>query len=745
MKNTLITKLKPYLTQFIIVTIMILIIFGIFIFLDRPYILNNDQQLEYNIFYKEWIRLLKDFIKTGQFPFYSWYKFLGSDFYSSANIFVTGDIFIPLLMLFRDVSKGLMVESILLIYISSFTFRYFLSSFDIKDNWNKTIISIIYAFSGLAILYYGNYMFHRFYAFMPLLFACVENYLQRDKVLFFSIVVALLFITSIYFLFPTSLFLIIYFVFAYLRNGNAVNVYDFIQKSFKLILYYILGFLLSSFISLPAILTLLNNTRIGAPYDPFLTWDLKVSIGFIISHIAAPFALFTDIPYMFASGFNGHAMWYSVYASAFSLLIFLYYFLFITDRNKKYFSFLYLSTLFIIFFKPLNSVFHGFSEPTFRFVFLYVFVILLITAYVIENFKNIRLHKSYLIFFVVSLLSFITLYQMQIFDFKIYTLHISFIYLSLFFGLITCLFFKSKYIYLFILIELTLNASLIIYTHNKPYYTYTPSITQEYLDYYTKVDEDIFYRIYIDPKHLLPTNNFNLNQSLNYRYHSTSTYDTNYEGELHDFLHLNGFDWHIIHINNPELLSLLGVKYYIAYDEVELPDYIETSYVYDLDFLKVYKDNDFKSIGFTYNKFKFIENISDSQIVNWKNELLIYYKDSNIIENIPYSDDRNYFDITSKRNNSLTGTITSSNKTLLFLSIPYNEGWRIQVNGKETKFFKVHGGFIGIPLETGMSNIEMDFTPKGFVIGFTLSLIASMILLFLKFKQSKFTNKNSMK
>ena len=79
MKNRLLTKIKDYFPQFAIITIMILIVFGIFIFFKRPYLMNGDQQLEYNIFYEEWIRLLKDFMSTGQFPFYSWYKFLGSD------------------------------------------------------------------------------------------------------------------------------------------------------------------------------------------------------------------------------------------------------------------------------------------------------------------------------------------------------------------------------------------------------------------------------------------------------------------------------------------------------------------------------------------------------------------------------------------------------------------------------------------------------------------------------------------
>lgn len=532
-------------------------------------------------------------------------------------------------------------------------------------------------------------------------------------------------------MFPSTLYLVFYFIFAYFRLGNSFKALDFVTKASKLILYYLFGFLLSSIISLPAILALLNNSRIGAPYDPFLTWDLKVSIGFVISHIAAPFALFTDIPYMFASGFNGHATWYSVYSSSLSLSVFIYYFLFIKDKNKWYFSFLYLSTIFVLFFKPLNSIFHGFSEPTFRFVFLYIFVILLITAYVIDNFKIRNIVKSYFIYLLLILICFLVLLRLGILNYQIYTHHINFIILSLFIGLITSLLVKTRYIYLFIIVELVFNSSVIIYNLNKPYYNFEPGITQKYLDYHTDIDEDIFYRMYIDPKHLLPTNSLNLNQSLNYRYHSTSTYDTNYEGGLSDFLRLNGFDWHIIHINDPEILTLLGTKYYMVYDESELPKSIETSFAYELDFLIVYRANNFESIGFTFNKFRYIENVNEGKDVDWNDELLIYYKDTSRISHIPFTTNRSYFEVTSKNNNSLTGIIDFSESTILYLSIPYNEGWKIIVNGNVTDYFKVHGGFIGIPLNKGISNIEMYFVPKGFKLGMILSAL-SMFILFSK-------------
>lgn len=81
-----IKKYRNSLIQFGIITLIIVVVFYKFIFLNKPFFLSMDQQFQYNIFYEEWLRLIKRFLLYGEFPFYSWYKFLGSDFYSSANI-----------------------------------------------------------------------------------------------------------------------------------------------------------------------------------------------------------------------------------------------------------------------------------------------------------------------------------------------------------------------------------------------------------------------------------------------------------------------------------------------------------------------------------------------------------------------------------------------------------------------------------------------------------------------------------
>ena len=186
MKKSLESFFKEYKWILLAITIACIVIFGIFIFFDRPFLVNADQQLQYNIFYEEWIRLIKEFFKGNGFPLYSWNSFLGTDFWSARAFHVVGDPFLPLLIFIKDIEIGLLVETILCVYCSSVFMNIYLKEFKIEKQSIRNWISIIYALSGFATLFIGQYMFHRFYAFLPLLFFGVERYFNNRRGLWFS-------------------------------------------------------------------------------------------------------------------------------------------------------------------------------------------------------------------------------------------------------------------------------------------------------------------------------------------------------------------------------------------------------------------------------------------------------------------------------------------------------------------------------------------------------------------------------
>ena len=82
----------------------------------------------------------------------------------------------------------------------------------------------------------------------------------------------------------------------------------------------------------------------------------------------------------------------------------------------------------------------------------------------------------------------------------------------------------------------------------------------------------------------------------------------------------------------------------------------------------------------------------------------------------------------------------SENPYVLF-TIPYDEGWKINVDGKPAEVCKVQNSLIAVKIEKGEHVINMKFVPKGIIFGaFTsgIGVIIFMILIYnLKYRKKE--------
>lgn len=69
-------------------------------------------------------------------------------------------------------------------------------------------------------------------------------------------------------------------------------------------------------------------------------------------------------------------------------------------------------------------------------------------------------------------------------------------------------------------------------------------------------------------------------------------------------------------------------------------------------------------------------------------------------------------------------------------TIPYEEGWKVIVDGKEIEVEKVLDALIAIKVDSGEHEILLKYTPKGLTLGMTLS-ISGIILFIIKIIMSK--------
>ena len=76
----------------------------------------------------------------------------------------------------------------------------------------------------------------------------------------------------------------------------------------------------------------------------------------------------------------------------------------------------------------------------------------------------------------------------------------------------------------------------------------------------------------------------------------------------------------------------------------------------------------------------------------------------------------------------LNGSITVTDAQKIMFTIPYDEGWTLTVDGKETKLKKVLGAFMAADADPGEHTYEMTFMPSGLKTG-TLAAGASLLLI----------------
>ena len=192
------------------------------------------------------------------------------------------------------------------------------------------------------------------------------------------------------------------------------------------------------------------------------------------------------------------------------------------------------------------------------------------------------------------------------------------------------------------------------------------------------------------------------------------------------------------------LTTALSAKYYFTPDyEVPLPGY---QYFDRIEGVTIYKNNyfipvgssspyyilksEFEKLNQTQQKYVFLKCIilEDETLAKRYNLKLL---DVSTLPEEP--GEIQYFEAALLRQdfgvkdveysqNEVNHRYVTSSPVLLTYTIPYNEGWRAYVNGKEVPIYEVNNGFIGIGLlEDGECEIQLTYRSPGFDLGCIIS------------------------
>ena len=108
---------------------------------------------------------------------------------------------------------------------------------------------------------------------------------------------------------------------------------------------------------------------------------------------------------------------------------------------------------------------------------------------------------------------------------------------------------------------------------------------------------------------------------------------------------------------------------------------------------------------------------------------LYYLNDQYFIEDVKKLQEKQ-LDITYFSDTYIKGNINATkDNNIMFLSIPYEDGWHVYVDGKEAKKELLYNIFIGVKLKEGKHEIEMKYKTPGLMIGIIISSISLVMVI----------------
>ncbi len=72
----------------------------------------------------------------------------------------------------------------------------------------------------------------------------------------------------------------------------------------------------------------------------------------------------------------------------------------------------------------------------------------------------------------------------------------------------------------------------------------------------------------------------------------------------------------------------------------------------------------------------------------------------------------------------IRGRINASEDGVMFLSIPYEKGWSVYIDGEKAETFKLLQAMTGVKVGRGSHDISIEYTPEGFVLGVTATIVS---------------------
>ncbi len=654
----------------------------------------------------------------------------GFSFYNLGSPFFWVSLFFPV-KLFPYIVGYLYI----LKYVVSGIFSYLYIKLFVKDPKYAVVGALLYTFSGFQSVNLLFYHFHDVVALFPLLMYSLESYMKdpRKKKLFvFSVFINC--IINYFFFVQQCVFLIIYYLLRFLNNDFKKQLKDIS----KCIISAFWGVAMSAVLLIPNALYITGNERSDGNITIFDSLIDQKGFLYIIKGLILPGEAMHDHSSIYAMEWSSTA----AYLPLLGLSLVFAYLITKKDWLSKITGFL----IVISFIPILSSSFLLFAENNRRWWYTLVLMLSVVSAKVIEDIKEYAVLRGVFInaSIVIVFYIFIKYIPWSNYDFVSLTYHpvrlLCYCLLALLGLAIVIILAKSKKQHYIFLVSSIMIFSIITTSSTIYFYKKNSTNPKAYLEQF-----ELGYK--------LPT----LNEQ--YRYNTTenvltmtgnaaglSCFSSTVANSLTDFDKLFDFYSYNIRMDKntiPGLPELLGAKYIVVTEPTINDSVVETMQIGNTSYYIIEKpacpigykvnsyiyENELKSIDKDKRGIALLSSIVIDQTDESKIKNIIDKIDIESIDYVKSIDD--YVNVNTA--NSVTDFVRNSNgfscksnyknNSVIYFTVPYDNGWTALIDGKETDII-TSGGMMLLPVSSGNHNIEFIYHTPGFKSGVIISSVS---------------------
>jgi uncharacterized membrane protein YfhO len=732
-----------------------------------------------------------NYIHSNGLPSWSFNSGMGQNIFP----FFLRDPFSILLYAFdkKNLVFGIGYLEFLKVILGGFLFFLYLQTLELKSIV-CIIGALLFSFTGFMIVGGGRNIFSSEAVIAALLLLAFEKLYKQNSWFLFPIPVALIALSMPFNLYLYGLFITVYASLRFFEDANKIELKSLFKILRKMFLYGLLGLAISSFFLFENIYQLIESPR-GSRNDTLfhtLYSAPMFKFGDFIHNLTAMLRMFSsDI----LGGGTTYKGWWDYqeaplfYSGLICLLLIPQAFPFFNTRKKIIYSVFLMIWIIPVIFPYFRYVLWLFTVEYYRSLsffisFAFIFIALKALNYII-TFRKINLPVLIATLIILAIILFFPYFKKgepnpidnKVLNFvkMLLAIYAVFIYMLSVNKL-------TQVVQLLLLLVVCLELTYFSYISvNKRILVTTKELNKKegYGDYsveavnYIKLHDKGFYRI--DKNYSSsPTYHRSLNDGMAQDYYGTSSYNSFNQKQYITFL--EALD--IIKKGNESqsrwaqglrgrsLRESIGtVKYYLVKNKTN-PE-LETAYDSIAMFgnVKVFRNNYFLPLGFTYDHFitrsefdklSFDQKdltmlksffINDDEQKTYSGFTKFNLSDTLPIENFSWDYCRksvnelkkDTFNIIEKGQDFFNGTISLEKRKVVFLSIPYDKGWKALVDNKEQELKIVDAGMSGLILDKGQHTIELKFTPRFLKTGLVISL-ASLLLYWFLYSRSKKQN-----